>query len=123
MSSKNATSLSPDYFIYKREIISSITRQNNLLHFPKVRTEAAKRSFFCNALQYLIMILVEIIYYFSSFNYYNTYLFCYTFSHLYAICYLMYIYLRLYNIYFVNNYFSELLLITVLIIALIGPPC
>ena len=48
MSSKNGTSVSPNYFTYKREIISGITRQNNLLHFRKVRTEAAKRSFFCN---------------------------------------------------------------------------
>ena len=37
-----------DYFIYNKEIISRITRQSNLLHLPKVRTEAAKRSFFYN---------------------------------------------------------------------------
>ena len=45
---KKAPQFFHDYFIYNREIISRITRQSNLLHLPKVRTEAAKRSFFYN---------------------------------------------------------------------------
>ena len=90
---------------------------------PKLELKLLKDHSFIMVVQYLIIILVEIINDFSYFNCYNIY-FCfrYSFSHLHAICYLMYIYLRLYDIYFVN-YFSGLLLITVLIVALLGPPC
>jgi hypothetical protein len=37
-----------NYFVYNREINARITRQSNLLHLAKVRTEAAKKSFFYN---------------------------------------------------------------------------
>ena len=35
-----------DYFVLKRDKISRVTRQSNLLHLPKVRTESAKKSFY-----------------------------------------------------------------------------
>ena len=35
-----------NYFIYNREINAMFTRQSDLLHFPNVRTETAKNSFF-----------------------------------------------------------------------------
>ena len=76
-------------------------------------------SSFIMVVQYLIIILVEIV---CNYNVYFWFWFWFCYS-LNAICYLMYIYLRLYFIYFVNNYFSGPLLITVLIVALIGLPC
>ena len=84
---------------------------------PKLELKLLKDHSFIMVVQYLI-ILVDII---CNYNVY--FCFCYSFSYLNAICYLMYIYLRLYFIYFVNNYFSGPLLITVLIVALIGLPC
>ena len=84
---------------------------------PKLELKLLKDHSFIMVVQYLI-ILVEIICHYNIFV-----CFCYSFSYLNAICYLMYIYLWLYFIYFVNNYFSGLLLITVLIVALIGLPC
>ena len=35
-----------NYFNYNRDITGRQTRQSNLLHLPRVRTEAAKKSFF-----------------------------------------------------------------------------
>ena len=40
-----------NYFNYNREIMGRQTRQSNLLHLPRVRTEAAKKSFFYSGAQ------------------------------------------------------------------------
>ena len=40
-----------NYFNYNREITGRQTRQSNLLHLPRVRTEAAKKSFFYSGAQ------------------------------------------------------------------------
>ena len=37
-----------NYFSYNRDIITRSTRQSNFLYLPKVRTEAAKKSFYVN---------------------------------------------------------------------------
>ena len=86
---------------------------------PKLELKLLKDYSFIMVVQYLIIILVEIV---CNYNVYFCFCFCYSFS-MNAICYLMYIYLRLYFIWFLNNYFSALLLITVLIVALIRLPC
>ena len=38
----------PHYFILNKDVVRRVTRQSNLLHLPKVRTETAKRSFYYN---------------------------------------------------------------------------
>ena len=40
-----------NYFNYNRDITGRQTRQSNLLHLPRVRTEAAKKSFFYSGAQ------------------------------------------------------------------------
>ena len=37
-----------DYFTFNRDIVHRTTRQSNLLHLPKARIEAAKKSFYYN---------------------------------------------------------------------------
>ena len=37
-----------NYFILNKDVVRRVTRQSNLLHLPKVRTETAKRSFYYN---------------------------------------------------------------------------
>lgn len=37
-----------DYFTFNRYIVHRTTRQSNLLHLPKARIEAAKKSFYYN---------------------------------------------------------------------------
>ena len=40
-----------NYFNYNRDITGRQTRQSNLLHLPRVRTEAAKSHFFHSGAQ------------------------------------------------------------------------
>ena len=44
----NCPSYFKDYFHFNREVVPRITRQSGQIHFPKVRTEFAKRSFYYN---------------------------------------------------------------------------
>ena len=37
-----------NYFTFNRDITSRTTRQSNVLHLPKVKTESAKKSFYFN---------------------------------------------------------------------------
>ena len=37
-----------NYFILNKDVVRRVTRQSNLLHLPKVRTETAKRLFYYN---------------------------------------------------------------------------
>ena len=37
-----------NYFTFNRDIVNRTTRQSNLLHLPRVRTEIAKHSFYYN---------------------------------------------------------------------------
>ena len=37
-----------NYFTFNKDVVRRVTRQSNLLHLPKVRTETAKRSFYYN---------------------------------------------------------------------------
>ena len=46
------------YFTLKKDVVRRVTRQSNLLHLPKVRTETAKRSFYYNGCIVFIINLV-----------------------------------------------------------------
>lgn len=37
-----------NYFTFNKDVVKRVTRQSNLLHLPKVRTETGKRSFYYN---------------------------------------------------------------------------
>ena len=38
-----------NYFVFNKDIVRKKTRQSNMLHLPKVRTESAKKSFYYHA--------------------------------------------------------------------------
>ena len=43
-----------NYFTFNRDITSRTTRQSNVLHLPKVKTESAKKSFYFNDVLFII---------------------------------------------------------------------
>ena len=38
-----------NYFVFNKDIVQRKTRQSNMLHLPKVRTESAEKSFYYQA--------------------------------------------------------------------------
>ena len=53
----------PQFFMnhLNRDIVGRTTRQSNLLHLPKVRTESAKKSFYYNGALFLTVSLIGFI--------------------------------------------------------------